>query len=1194
LTSALLLLVCTSCQSNHGKRVLSIPDTSGSAAPQNAAEYVNQLVNSPEMLPRERALLDREQELRINFATQQAMKAGKVKIRAIAPVLQLTSDESIDRSTHYTITLVADDITGTNTFLNEYAVRVGPDPAVAVVAPAVTASNLAAVDFLLMQEKIEQLQLDKIFLTADQSFHATYLTNFGGQLSNMIASASNTVASLQNSLSNLDFQLGTNSDALTAFLTQAKTNSSSQTGSATNPGASLAIWMEAQKLQASRTNTQQSLTAENAQFEKLQSLQRQNGVAQAAVAWNQTQIDFWQQESNRLFQAAQLQPAHTENATNTAATITVRPYSLRQLDHLTIDVIRRKAPEPIKTPPSAQRGAAAMEAEWRALQRNAEENLKLLIDTLGRFDTSLRELRKILNIDPKGVTQQSQMGLLYYYSSQFPAWLGKIQAVHLALTNSTLSALLTNVISSPVLTGNAFDDYSRITNSENRGYLLTNIFKTREDINIALTKLGDAVFKTELTYALSSNIVSEIKRQKQNDYVAAIQIRDASTNLIGHLAADLRDIVNRAAIAKVRSAPQNVPPTLIGFYSDLPRARQELFELKLSLSSTNPAHSSIKRQINAILAAPAFAVSNRLDSWLNLTNAQIRAEILRSLNGTDGDDGKLMALLRAVTNVPGGLVTSNSVQAARVETNAVPALLGGVAILRTTIDEQQSNLWVSAVADFHLQTNYAQLFADLGRVQAVRDRLKPNTPAARQLESMLSLLAVTNAGGRFITNTALGLDLTVLDHASQQAGYLAQTLTADDVQVQSYPPVRHNLRLELNPPEGRRALDDQTRLTLRLDGTDLTNLNTTIPTSPNKLAAPESSITNAIAALTNGNLRINVSLEKYQTVSGTVTNRIVVRVNDETRLIATLQDGERSLKIGTDLVEPVDGGGGGAPVDGGAPAVTSAPDIEGMEARIIAGDEAVFRFNVVHGLVATTAFLVPYDGVVNLFGAHFANQFYVAQVTLSNPNRQPILVYGNTLRLIVRMTAADPTQLGDDGYPMRLNWWATYQPMDYNAVLLMLQRSNSENWKSRAAQFLDYATKAAGFATIFTTSIDVAKGIAFFSGIVEPATRDLLLEDLKKNEDNFQKVGLNQFEEIQAGASLTKFLFLPKGPIYGDYSYDHALASQMDLMAPAADANFSKRVLRPTFIFNIRREEAYVEGKRILASDPLSSVAPNQ
>jgi hypothetical protein len=105
--------------------------------------------------------------------------------------------------------------------------------------------------------------------------------------------------------------------------------------------------------------------------------------------------------------------------------------------------------------------------------------------------------------------------------------------------------------------------------------------------------------------------------------------------------------------------------------------------------------------------------------------------------------------------------------------------------------------------------------------------------------------------------------------------------------------------------------------------------------------------------------------------------------------------------------------------------------------------------------------------------------------------------------------------------------------------------------------------------------------------------------DLKRFESNFREKGLNNIEEIPAGGTLTRYVFLPKGPIYGDYAYDPATANDLPLsteegrsILPSTSPGshkFGRLALQPTYIFNIRREEVYVEGKRILSSDPLSS-----
>ena len=75
-------------------------------------------------------------------------------------------------------------------------------------------------------------------------------------------------------------------------------------------------------------------------------------------------------------------------------------------------------------------------------------------------------------------------------------------------------------------------------------------------------------------------------------------------------------------------------------------------------------------------------------------------------------------------------------------------------------------------------------------------------------------------------------------------------------------------------------------------------------------------------------------------------------------------------------------------------------------------------------------------------------------------------------------------------------------------------------------------------------------------------------------------------------------MFLPKGPVYGTYNFDPARANDLPFAASEGrwnpfkaddSADFGKKALLPAYIHDIRREEVYVEGKRILTSDPLNS-----
>jgi hypothetical protein len=272
-------------------------------------------------------------------------------------------------------------------------------------------------------------------------------------------------------------------------------------------------------------------------------------------------------------------------------------------------------------------------------------------------------------------------------------------------------------------------------------------------------------------------------------------------------------------------------------------------------------------------------------------------------------------------------------------------------------------------------------------------------------------------------------------------------------------------------------------------------------------------------------------------------------------------------------------------------------DPNGTFGMIQHGDLAVFRFNVLRGVVSTTAFLLADDNAAGLFGQAFADQFYVAQTTFRNPNDKPILIYGNTMRLVVRMDtpAASSDALSEDGQWLRKFWWATYEPLDYDSIRRMLETMQDHSWQHRAAQALDLTSMGLGvWGAAANPGTQTLRVIAAFGG-VKPGLKDLLEADLNRYALNFREKGLNSIEEIPAQGTLTRCVFLPKGPIYGDY-VDIAEAGGLPLFSEEDHRNpfgpdsrsFGKRALLPAYIHNVRREEVYVEGKRILVSDPLT------
>lgn len=287
----------------------------------------------------------------------------------------------------------------------------------------------------------------------------------------------------------------------------------------------------------------------------------------------------------------------------------------------------------------------------------------------------------------------------------------------------------------------------------------------------------------------------------------------------------------------------------------------------------------------------------------------------------------------------------------------------------------------------------------------------------------------------------------------------------------------------------------------------------------------------------------------------------------------------------------------GNPVQDAPSAPAGSPVGDDVAGRILQGNQAVFRLNVLRGVVSTTAFLLPDDGAAQMFGQGFANQFYAAQVTFRNPNDKPILIYGNTMRLVVRMNASLPSGIDETGEPLRKIWWATWEPLDYDALRRMLEGMQENSWQRYASKGLDLAALGLGFYGVAAEpSKETLRLIAAFAGAA-PQLRAMLEADLKRHAANFREKGLNNIEEIPENGTLTRCVFLPKGPIYGSFAFGVAEANEVPFSSKEGLGNpfkpdsrdFGRLALQPAYIHDIRREEVYVEGKRILASDPLTA-----
>jgi hypothetical protein len=268
--------------------------------------------------------------------------------------------------------------------------------------------------------------------------------------------------------------------------------------------------------------------------------------------------------------------------------------------------------------------------------------------------------------------------------------------------------------------------------------------------------------------------------------------------------------------------------------------------------------------------------------------------------------------------------------------------------------------------------------------------------------------------------------------------------------------------------------------------------------------------------------------------------------------------------------------------------------------RIAQGNVAVFRYNVLRGLARTTAFLLADDNAELLFGKRFADTFHIAQITITNTDDKPIIVNETTMRMIVRMTTLAP-YLNDleegqkvaSGKYVRHTFWATYQPLDIGAVRRMMRQSNEESWQRVTSRMLDLAGVGVGVASAFVSSIDFARGAALFNGTISPVLKDQLNADLLRYEENLESAVLDKDREIQPGDSNTRYVFLPKGPIFGTFAFDSDTADNLPFKgAQQGSRDFGRTALIPAYIYDIRREEVYIEGKRILKSDKLTPTLP--
>ena len=334
----------------------------GSTSSKTMQGYVESFRDSPEMFPRERDIANREMELRYNWATQQAIQKGKVRVRAIAPPLQLTGDDNVDMSTTHQVLLVADDLPNNVSFTNVYEVRVGPKDVLCTVRPAQASDSMSNADHILIEEQLTRLRLDRATLQSVDSFATNFLPTAQARLEEArVASTANQSNLMVLVQKNIDVLAEANANHIAIDVAIEGTNAwiKASTNSGSNPEQILAAQAKRAALTNDKTEKEKEIQALNLQMAKLKALQagetsRLNTVesvvatfksgqktASAGVKALEVLESFWaglKTDKDRLSEMATLENRYSMPS---AVTVSFRALSLKGFPEITIEVIRR-------------------------------------------------------------------------------------------------------------------------------------------------------------------------------------------------------------------------------------------------------------------------------------------------------------------------------------------------------------------------------------------------------------------------------------------------------------------------------------------------------------------------------------------------------------------------------------------------------------------------------------------------------------------------------------------------------------------------------------------------------------------------------------------------------------------------------------------------------------------------------------
>ncbi len=1215
--ATLALVLLDGCKSQTKK---TPPYASSSEARKlpSLSEYESGFIDNPEMFPRELSIPARKEALQINWAMQKAVDNGALHVRLLAPPLQLTGDANIDRSATYEAVLVADDIPPGKTFLETYEVRVAPRPELYTVKPTVSAASLKDADLVLAEEELSLLRLDEATLKSSGEF-----------ASNMVATLSNRLESARSASTNRITMLQKEIDANTQTLVKLSiySNVVKEISSEMTLLASIKSLNETNNSADSQSNIlNDTLGVVRSATNIMDQAGGTASVNLVAVA-----------NTNGLEAQALATAAKSLNANNT----TNKPLLSASNAEATINAVRKQAVSELL---DLTRGVGNHADELQAIltSRNWADQITREIASKASGLAATNATNAIL------VSASSSMVTSLESRLEATREMGNLaQAQRLAI--QSFAQFWQDWANSRVY----FSDFA--TNRQATTNMTSVAIAFRPQAVAGLSRITIDVLRKQDQKGLGANSngrerqdknLSALNDERQLSTVNAIADSLASA---ARLASDLGGILiapKDTLNSDSRRRRALMLRSQLMIHADLLKGYMIVLTNKIGVNSDqtpvtpNTATSGSTLYPENILKMAKNTVLNL--TQLQESQMQLFTNVTELANQSEDINSKATNMMLALA--------SFKLAATQQKTNfdAIASILGSVNSSATNVAQAISALHCAVTPVANAQTNACNVLSNLSdslrRLQFNVGSAETKTPQNKELATHLAELSkAVNQASRQATNAASILDELKGAYAQQQQEFekITNQLGAAAVDVPSLVVALHAVHAPASNAQmaASSAMADLSNALYKLKGSAANasayRTQALAVLDASKPAQQQlTNLTKQLSALNDALMPMQNALADLATNFGINSKKLspednskpspTPRPEDETlehalenviTSLASLNSANFDLKnleneskreaLEDKKLTPLRGSlaKAGALVAGlrSKAGADPASQIPGVTSNILHGAEAVFQINVLHGVVSTTAFLMADDASAQLFGQEFADEFYVAQVTFRNPNDKLILIYGNTMRLVVRMNAREANgSFSEDGLPIRRIWWATYEPLDYDALRRMLEDQQEHSWRGSLSTVLDLALAAGGgYVGVGSPGEAFTRTFAVISAL-SPSLRNVLESALKRHAANFREKGLNGIEEIPAGGVITKCVYLPKGPIYGTYAFDGGTASELPLASEVnrkwnwvpfvrTSRSFGSRALQPAYIHDIRREEVFVEGKRILASDPLSS-----